>query len=106
MNLVDDHRPGGRQHAPAGLRAQQDVKRFRRGDDDVGRPRRMRWRSPAGVSPVRTQVRISTSGSPASQLRTNAGQRSFEIPPDVVRQGLQRGDVDDLGLVAQRGVTP
>ena len=32
-----------------------------------GGVRRMRSRSPAGVSPVRTQVRISTSGRPCAR---------------------------------------
>ena len=38
------------------------------------------------------------------QHRTDAGQRSVEIFADVVRQRLQWGDVDDLGLVPQRAV--
>ena len=38
VDLVDDHRAGGRQHRAAGFRSQQDVERFRRGDDDVRRP--------------------------------------------------------------------
>ena len=38
------------------------------------------------------------------QHRTDAGQRSVEIFADVVRQRLQWGDVDNLGLVPQRAV--
>ena len=37
VDLVDDHGPRGRQHRAAGFRAEQDVERFRRGDDDVRR---------------------------------------------------------------------
>ena len=37
MNLVDDHRARGLQHGAARLRAEQDVERFRRGHDDMGR---------------------------------------------------------------------
>ena len=38
VDLVDDHGARGRQHLAAGLRAEQDVERFRRRDDDVRRP--------------------------------------------------------------------
>ena len=66
VDLVDDHRARRRQHLAARLRAEQDVERLRRGDEDVRRPlARICARSACGVSPVRTQVRISTSGRPA-----------------------------------------
>ena len=46
----------------ARFRAEQDVERLRRRDDDVRRRAcASASRSPGGVSPVRTQVRISTS---------------------------------------------
>ena len=62
----------------------------------------MRSRSPAGVSPVRTQVRMSMSGKPARlQGGADAGERRFEVAPDVVRQRLERRDVDDLGFVLE-----
>ena len=38
VDLVDDHRARGRQHRAAGFRAEQDVERLRRGDEDVRRP--------------------------------------------------------------------
>jgi len=37
VDLVDDHRAGRRQHRAAGLRAEQDVERFRGRHHDVGR---------------------------------------------------------------------
>ena len=40
----------------------QDVERFRRGDDDMRRPAAHLLALAGGVSPVRTQLRISTSG--------------------------------------------
>jgi hypothetical protein len=62
----------------------------------------MRSRSPEGVSPVRTQVRISTSGRPFfCERRANAGERRFQVPLDVVRQRLEWRDVDDPGLVRE-----
>ena len=64
--------------------------------------RSARWRSCPGVSPVRTAVRISTSGKPERrELGADAGERRLEVDPDVVRQRLQRRDVDDDRLVGQ-----
>ena len=64
--------------------------------------RRIRSRSACGVSPVRTSVRISTSGKPsAAELLTDAAQRLVEILLDVVGQRFERRDIDDLDLVAQ-----
>ena len=83
-----------------GLRAEQDVERLRRGDDDVRRRAAHRSRSPGGVSPVRTQVRISTSGRPCARKRVaDAGERRFQVALDVVRERLERRHVDDLRLV-------
>ena len=61
------------------------------------------WRrSPAVVSPVRTAVRISTSARPsAAQLGADAGERRLEVGADVVRERLQRRDVDDRRLVGE-----
>ena len=55
----------------------------------------------AGAHP-RADIDIGEALFP--QRRTDAGQWSVEIFADVVRQRLQRGDVDDLGLVPQRSV--
>ena len=64
--------------------------------------RRICARSYCGVSPVRTHVRISTSRIVCSRSSlANAGERRFEVAIDVVRQRLQRRDVDDAGLVGQ-----
>ena len=102
VDLVDDHRPRGRQHRAAGLGAEQDVERFRGRDDDVRRAARMRWRSLGGVSPVRTQVRISMSGRPRrAEFVADAGERRLQVVLDVVGQGLQGRDVDHLCRVGQ-----
>ena len=92
-----------RQHAAAGFRAEQDVEQFRRGHEDMRRHAgACGSRSAAGVSPVRTQVRIATSGRPrAASSSRDAGERPFEVLLDVVRQRLQRRDVDDLRLVRE-----
>ena len=62
----------------------------------------MRWRSAAGVSPVRTAVRIGASAMPcASRQFRHARQRDVQILVDVVTQRLERRDVEDLRLVRQ-----
>ena len=67
-----------------------------------GGRRRIRSRSDVGVSPVRTQVRISTSGSPLrTELLPDAGQRRLQVAMNVVRQRLERRDIDNLGRVGQ-----
>ena len=63
---------------------------------------RIATRSACGVSPVRTWARMA-AGSQAlrRQLRGDAAERQLEIALDVVRQRLERRDVDDLGLVGR-----
>ena len=69
-----------------------------------GGRRRFCCRSLRGVSPVRTAVRMSTSGSPSRQLRPNTGQRRLEVQADVVGQRPERRDIDDRRLIRQATV--
>ncbi len=107
MDFVDDDGPGRRQHRPAGLRAEQDVKRFRGGDDDVRRPAVhllalalgcVAGAHPAADRDVRQALLLQRLADP--------GERRFEVAADVVRQRLQRRDVDHLGLVAKLARQP
>ena len=108
VDLVDDDRSRGRQHAAARFGAEQDVERFRRGDEDVRRAAahalRARLRAYRRCAP---SVRISTSGRPcarkASRMPASGASR---LSLDVVRQRLQRRDVDDLRLVRERPSSP
>ena len=103
VNLVDDHCSGGRKHSAARFRSKQDVKRFRRRDDDVGRPAAHALALSCGrIAGAHPGADIDIGQALLPQRRTDARQRSVEIFADVVRQRLQRGDVDDLGLVPQR----
>ena len=91
-----------RQHLAAGFGAEQDVERFRGGDDDMGRPAAhlaaLRRRRVAGAHPG-PDVDV---GQPLRLQRgANPGQRRFEVALDVVRQGFERRDVDDLRLIGQ-----
>ena len=102
VDLVDDHGPRGGEHAAAGLRAEQDVEGLGRGDDDVRRRAAhalaLAGRGIAGPHPgadlhVRQALR--------AQGVADAGKRRFQVTLDVVRERLQRRDVDDLRLVPE-----
>src|SRR5271169_4148812 len=105
MNLIDDDCSGGRKHAAPRVRSKQDIKRFRRRDDDVG------WSaahaltlSRGGIAGAHPRADMDIAEASLLQRRTNAGQRSIEILADVVRERLKWGDVDDLSFVPQRSL--
>ena len=105
VNLVDDHCPGGRKHFAARFRSEQDVKRFRSCDYDMGGPATHALALSCGrIAGAHPGADINIGKALLTQRRTDARQRSFEIFADVVRQRLQWGNVDDLGLVTQRAV--
>ena len=102
VDLVDDHGARGRQHGAARFRAEQDVERLRRGHHDMRRPpahavalarRRVAGAHPGADIDVGQALRL--------QRGADAGERRFEVALDVVRQRLERRDVDDLGLVRE-----
>ena len=64
--------------------------------------RSIAWRCAAGVSPVRTAARIGGSSVAGSSGRgPDLGQRHFQVAVNVVGQGLERRDIDDLRFVGQ-----
>ena len=103
VDFVDDHRPRARQHRAPGLRAKQNVERFRRRHQDVRR---------AAAHPLALGGgRVARSdpgadidiGKPApAKLLPDAGERRLEIAMDVVRQRLERRHVDDLCRIRER----
>ena len=105
MDLVDDHRAGRRQHLPAGLRAEEDVERFRRRHHDMRRPAMhagaFGGRGVAGPDPG---ADFDLGQAQRRELRADAGERRLEVAVDVVRQRLQRRDIDDMRLVGQRAL--
>ena len=66
----------------------------------------MRSRSAAGVSPVLTQVRISTSEPAQTELLSDARQRRLEVAMNVVRQRFERRNVDHLCRVWESALEP
>ena len=86
VDLVDDHGARGREHRAAGLRAEQDVERLRRGDEDVRRRaahalalarRRVAGAHPGADLDVRQALRAQAPrGCRRAALRGCAGCRS------------------------------
>ncbi len=107
MDLVDDHRPRRLQHGAAGFRAEQDVERFRGGDDDMRRAApctgALALRRVAGAHPA---ADLDLGQAPRAQLRTDPGERRFEVLLDVVGERLKRRDIDDLCLVPELARQP
>ena len=72
-----------------------------------GALRSIRARADAGVSPVRTPIRISGNCLPFRlEARAQLGQRLLEIALHVVAERLERRDVEDLDRVRQRRLEP
>ncbi|MNO70326.1 hypothetical protein D3C76_612050 [compost metagenome] len=102
VDLVDDHaaRPG--QHRPSGLRTEQHVERFRRGDKDVRRLAAHRLAfALGGVAGAHGGADIHFRQTGALQFLTNAGKRFLEVDADVVGQRLERRDVHHRSAVGQ-----
>ena len=102
MDLVDDDAREAREDARRILVAEQKREAFRRGDEDVRRP----------FDHQRTGVRGSVAGAHrdanlrpghAHPLghRADAGQRRVQVALDVVVQGFERRDVEQLHAVRQ-----
>ena len=104
VNLVDDHGAHVRQTFAASFRRQQQVKRFRRGHEDMRRRLAPSTRACAGeVSPVRTAEVITGASSPISAAIARMPlQRLGEVLVDVAAQRLERRNVDDPRFFGQR----
>jgi hypothetical protein len=88
--------------APASFRGHQQIQGFRRGDEE------MKW-APQHRRPLRGGRVTGPNGHPdvgggEPQLcghLADLPERRLEVLVDVDRQGLQGGDVDDLGSVQE-----
>ena len=102
VDLVDDHRARGGEHRAARLGTEQDVERFRRGDDDVRRaPAHAVALGCRRVAGAHQGADLDLGQALRAQRVGDAGQRRLEVALDVVRQRLERRDIDDVGLVLQ-----
>ena len=100
VDFIDDHGADGGQHAPAAVAGQQDVDRFRGGDQDV---RRRLRHAGADVRGRVASADLSADGelhcAVLKQSGVNGFQRPIEVFLNVVAERLQRRDVKDAGFV-------
>lgn len=102
MDLVDDHAAHPGKHLPARLRAEQDVQRFGRGDQDVRRA--LAHRSAFDLRRIAGAHRatdIDVGQAETRQFLADASQRLLQVDADVVGQRFQRRDIDHLGSIRQ-----
>jgi len=105
VDLVDDHRAGRRQHRTARLRAEQDVERLGRRHHDVRRPAAHAVAlAGRGVARAHPGADVHLRQTLRLEALADAGKRRFQVALDVVRQRLERRDVDDLGFVLEAAV--
>ena len=107
VDLVDDHGPRRRQHPAAGFGAEQHVERLGRGHEDV---RRLASHAGAlvgrGIAGADQRADGDVGKAAESKLAPDPLERRFEIAVDVVRQRLERRDVDDMHGVRKPSVEP
>ena len=99
VDLVDDHRPHRREHAPAALAGEQDVERLGRGDQDV---RRGAGHAGAGAGGGVARAHRDLDGGRgqaggAGRL-ADAVERGAQVALDVVAERLERGEVERVEL--------
>ena len=102
MDLVDDHHAGALEHRPRALGGEQEVKRLRRGHQDMRRRAQHRRalalrRIPAADRRSDLDRRIAHRLGESADLAPRLGQ----VLVDVRRKRLQRRDIDDAHLVRE-----
>ena len=103
MDLVDDDGPDGGEQAATALGREQDVERFGGADQDVGRPPG----HPCAILGGRVaRPHQDAHGGEKGVAGRDRGQGEREILLDVVPERLERGQVEDLGLVGEVGSLP
>ena len=103
VDLVHDHGVRGREQLTAAGGGEQQVERFRRRDQDVGRlPGHPGPLSGRRVSGAEFGAERGKGIARRRGPRGDSGERDFEVPADVGAQRLERRDIDDAGFVRQR----
>ncbi len=107
VDLVEDQCARRLQRVAAGFGAEQHIERLGRGDEDVrGLAPHPGALGRAGVAGAHKRADGDVRSAHPFELAPDALERRLEIAMDVVRQRLQGGHVDDLGLVGQRALDP
>jgi hypothetical protein len=107
VDLIDDDGAGGREHGATRLRPEQDVERFRRGHHDMRRAAAHAVAfAAAGIARSYPGADLHLRQALRLQSLADAGERRFQVTMDVVRERLERRDIDDLGLVLEGARKP
>ena len=102
MNFVDDNGPGRFQHITAGFRAEQNIERFRRGNDDMRRPAaHLIALGGRGVARADPGSNLDIRQASRLQLLPYPRQRLVKVALYIVGKRLQRRDINDLRLIRQ-----
>src|SRR6185369_15656709 len=100
MDLVENERASRFQHPPSAFAGQQNVKRLRRGDNDVRRTLRHRGAFSSGrVAGANQGANVYLGQAEGLEFRLNSLQRDLEISLHVIAESFQWRDVDDVGGV-------
>src|SRR4029078_11991146 len=102
VDLVHDHCARGLEHGAARVGAEQDVERLRRGHHDMRRKLSRALTLGLGrVAGPHPGADYDIGQSLRAKRLADAGERNVEIAVDIVRQGLEWRDIDDLRLVTE-----
>ena len=102
MDFVNDDGFGVAQDFPAPLAREEQIERLRRGHKDMGRPANHPLPLPGRRIPRAHQgADLRTIGPLLLNQAENLGQRLLQVALNVVGQGSQRRDIDNVGLLLQ-----
>ena len=102
MYLVQNERSGRAQYAPARFGSEQEIQRFRRGHENV---RRFFDQRPAlrgsCIASANFCAHIDVVAFGFTQQCANSSERFLQVFPDIVAQGFEGRDVNDLRFIGQ-----
>ena len=103
VDLVHDHGAGAGEHGASALAGEEDVERFRRGHQDVGRlPAHGLARCARGVAGAHHGPDAGAGFPGLGEGAVDAGERHLQVLVHVVAERLERRDVDHPGRVGER----
>ena len=107
VNLVHDHRAHGAEHRPAARRGQEQVKRLRRGDEDVRGRAQHRGAARGGRVAGAYRGTDADGGQPRVHgALADGGERLLEVLVDIRAERLEGRDVEDPHLVLETALEP
>ena len=103
VDFINDDRPNTREECPSAFRCEEDVERFRRGDQDVRRDaQHSRARGRLGVAAPYGNANLGKRLARLLESPRELRQWQLEVPVDVVAERFEGRDVEDLHRVGER----